>query len=121
MSTGKKNRYLDLLFFNRRLSRLIAIELKLGDFEPAYKGQMEWYLNWLDKNERLQNENKPIGIILCAGKDHDDIEYLEIDKTGIHVAQYLTEMPPKEILEAHLRKAITIAKENHLKKLLLKD
>jgi len=121
MSTGKKDRYLDLLFFNRRLSRLIAIELKLGDFDPAYKGQMEWYLNWLDKNERFQHEGKPMGIILCAGKDHDDIEYLEMDKTGIHVAQYLTEMPPKEILEAHLRKAIAIAKENHLKQSLLKD
>jgi len=113
MSTGKKDRYLDLLFFNRRLRRLIALDLKLGDFDPAYKGQMEWYLNWLDKNERLSHEKKPMGIILCAGKDHDDIEYLEMDKTGIHVAQYLTEMPPKAILESHLRKAIAIAKENH--------
>lgn len=121
MSTGKKDRYLDLLFFNRRLSRLIAIELKLGDFDPAYKGQMEWYLNWLDRNERLPHESKPMGIILCAGKDHDDIEYLEMDKTGIHVAQYLTQMPPKEILEAHLRKAMAIAKESHLKKSLMKD
>ncbi|HAU0805299.1 TPA: DUF1016 domain-containing protein [Legionella pneumophila] len=121
MGTGKKDRYLDLLFFNRRLRRLIAIDLKLGDFDPAYKGQMEWYLNWLDKNERFGYEEKPMGIILCAGKDHDDIEYLEMDKTGIHVAQYLTEMPPKEILEAHLRKAIAIARENHLKKLLDKD
>ncbi|MDF2966185.1 MAG: cytoplasmic protein [Rickettsiaceae bacterium] len=121
MSTGKKDRYLDLLFFNRRLRRLIAIDLKLGDFDPAYKGQMEWYLNWLDKNERFDYEEKPMGIILCAGKDHDDIEYLEMDKTGIHVAQYLTEMPSKEVLEAHLRKAIAIAKENHFKKSLLKD
>ena len=121
MSTGTKDRYLDLLFFNRRLSRLIAIELKLGDFDPAYKGQMEWYLNWLDKNERFHHESKPMGIILCAGKDHDDIEYLEMDKTGIHVAQYLTEMPPREILEAHLRKAMTIAKENYLKKSLMND
>lgn len=116
MSTGKKDRYLDLLFFNRRLRRLIAIDLKLGDFDPAYKGQMEWYLNWLDKNERFEYESRPMGIILCAGKDHDDIEYLEMDKTGIHVAQYLTEMPPKEVLESHLRKAIFIAKETHLKK-----
>ena len=121
MSTGKKDRYLDLLFFNRRLRRLIAIELKLGDFDPAYKGQMEWYLNWLDKNERFGFEDRPIGIILCAGKDQDDIEYLEMDKTGIHVAQYLTELPPKEILESHLRKAIAVAKENLLKKSLVND
>ena len=121
MSTNKKDRYLDLLFFNRRLRRLIAIDLKLGDFEPAYKGQMEWYLNWLDKNERFDYEDQPMGIILCAGKDSDDIEYLEMDKTGIHVAQYLTELPPREILEARLRKAIAVAKENFLKKSLTKE
>lgn len=121
MSTGKKDRYLDLLFFNRRLRRLIAIDLKLGDFDPAYKGQMEWYLNWLDKNERFETEEPPIGIILCAGKDHDDIEYLEMDKTGIHVAQYLTELPPKEILEERLRQAIQIARENLLKRALNHD
>lgn len=120
MSIASKDRYLDLLFFNRRLRRLIAIDLKLGEFDPAYKGQMEWYLNWLDKHERFDYENKPMGIILCAGKDHDDIEYLEIDKTGIHIAQYLTLLPQKDILEAHLRKAITIAKENLLKKSLIK-
>lgn len=120
MSTGKKDRYLDLLFFNRRLRRLIAIDLKLGDFDPGYKSQMEWYLNWLDKNERLSNEDKPMGIILCAGKDHDDIEYLEMDKTGIHVAQYLTALPPQKILEQKLRQAITLARENHLKNNLLK-
>lgn len=120
MSTGKKDRYLDLLFFNRRLQRLIAIDLKLNDFDPAYKGQMEWYLNWLDKNEKFDYENKPLGIILCAGKDHDDIEYLEMDKTGIHVAQYLTELPPKEILESHLRRAIAIARETHLKRSLFR-
>ena len=120
MSTGRKDRYLDLLFFNRRLRKLIAIDLKIGDFDPAYKGQMEWYLNWLDKNERLPNEEKPIGIILCAGKDQDDIEYLEMDKTGIHVAQYLTELPPREILERKLKLAISMAKENQLKQQILR-
>lgn len=118
MSTGKKDRYLDLLFYNRRLRRLIALDLKLSEFDPAYKGQMEWYLNWLDRNERFDFEERPMGIILCAGKDHDDIEYLEMDKTGIHVAQYLTEMPPREILEKKLKLAIQIARENHLKKSL---
>ena len=120
MSTGKKDRYLDLLFFSRRLRKLIAIDLKIGDFDPAYKGQMEWYLNWLDKNERLPNEEKPVGIILCAGKDQDDIEYLEMDKTGIHVAQYLTELPPKEILEHRLKLAISMARENQLKNQILR-
>ena len=116
MSTGKKDRYLDLLFFNRRLKRLIALDLKIDDFDPAYKGQMEWYLNWLDQNERLPHEEKPMGIILCAGKDQDDIEYLEMDKTGIHVAQYLNELPSKEILEHKFKQAIALARENQLKK-----
>lgn len=116
MSTGKKDRYLDLLFFNRRLQRLIAVDLKIGDFDPSYKGQMEWYLSWLDKNERLSWENKPLGIILCAGKDNEDIEYLELDKSGVHVAQYFTQLPRKEILEKHLLKAIEIARETYAKK-----
>lgn len=116
MSTGKKDRYLDLLLYNRSLRRLIAIDLKIEEFDPAYKGQMEWYLKWLDKNERKSWEEEPIGIILCAGKDEEDIEYLELDKSGIHVAQYLTGLPPKDILEAKLRQAINVARENYAKK-----
>lgn len=118
MSTGKKDRYLDLLFFERRMARLIAIDLKIGSFDPAYKGQMEWYLNWLDKNERLPNEAKPLGIILCAGKDEDDIEYLQMDNTGIHVAQYISSLPPKHLLEHKLREAVNLARENYTKKLI---
>lgn len=114
MCTEKKDRYLDLLFFHRRLRRLIAIELKMTEFEPAHKGQMEWYLRWLDKHERQPGEEKPFGIILCANKDQEDVEYLELDASGIHVAQYLTELPPKAILEDKLRRAIAIAKEKHL-------
>lgn len=121
MSTGKKDRYLDLLFFHRRLRRLIAVDLKLGNFEPSFKGQMEWYLNWLDKNERLDGEEKPLGIILCAGKDQEDIEYLEMDTSGIHVAQYITALPPKNILESRLKQAIAVAKENQIKSLLEVD
>lgn len=115
MSTSKKDRYLDLLFYNRKLQRLVAIDLKIGEFDPAYTGQMEWYLRWLDKNERNPWEKEPLGIILCAGKDEEDVEYLELDKSGIHIAQYLTELPPKELLESKLRQAINIATENHMK------
>lgn len=118
MSISKKDRYLDLLFYNRSLQRLIAVDLKIGEFDPAYKGQMEWYLRWLDKNERKPWEKEPLGIILCAGKDEEDIEYLELDKSGIHIAQYFTELPPKELLEEKLRQAIHIAKENYIKKKL---
>jgi len=113
MSTKQKDRYLDLLFFHRGMKRLVAIELKLGQFEPEHKGQMEWYLRWLDKNERKTGEEKPIGIILCANKDHEDVEYLELDQAGIHVAQYLTELPPKELLEEKLHKAIAIARQEY--------
>ena len=118
MSIGTKDRYLDLLFFHRRLRRLIALDLKLGSFDPAHKGQMEWYLNWLDKNERLPQEEKPLGIILCSNKDQEDIEYLEMDKSGIHVARYLTDLPPRNILESKLKEAIKIARENQAKLLL---
>ncbi|MGL9731425.1 MAG: PDDEXK nuclease domain-containing protein [Wolbachia sp.] len=113
MSTKATDRYLDLLFFHRGLRRLIVIELKIGRFEPAYKGEMEWYLNWLDKNERKPDEKKPLGIILCVDKDQEDIEYLELEGSNIHVAQYLTQLPPKKILDEKLRKAISIAREKY--------
>lgn len=116
MSTKNKDRYLDLLFFHRGLKRLVAIELKLGKFEPEHKGQMEWYLRWLDKNERKDGEEKPIGIILCADKDQEDVEYLELDEAGIHVTKYLTKLPPKKLLEEYLHKAITIARASYNQK-----
>ncbi|MFE8070007.1 PDDEXK nuclease domain-containing protein [Marinobacteraceae bacterium S3BR75-40.1] len=98
--------YLDLLFYNRLLKRLVAIELKLGDFKPAYKGQMELYLRWLDKHERQPGEAPPLGLILCAGKRREQIELLELDQAGIHVAEYLTALPPKAVLREKLHQAI---------------
>lgn len=98
--------YLDLLFYNRLLKRLVAIELKLGDFKPAYKGQMELYLRWLDKHERQAGEAPPLGIILCAGKRREQIELLELDQAGIHVAEYLTVLPPQEVLREKLHQAL---------------
>lgn len=103
--------YLDLLFFHRDLRRLVAIELKLGDFKAADKGQMELYLRWLDKYERRPGEESPIGLILCAGKKKEQIELLELDRAGIHVAEYLTVLPSKEILRDRLYQAITQAKQ----------
>ncbi|MEA3179642.1 MAG: hypothetical protein QOI59_3165 [Gammaproteobacteria bacterium] len=101
--------YLDLLFFHRRMRRLIAIELKIGDFKPADSGQMELYLRWLDRHERQPLEKAPLGIVLCAGKKRETVEYLDLDARGIHVAEYLTELPPREVLEARLRRAIEAA------------
>ena len=102
--------YIDLLFYNRKLKRLIAIDLKIGDFKAEYKGQMELYLRWLDKFERQGDEGSPIGIILCTGKKEEQIELLELDKSNIHVAEYLTVLPPKEVLQAKLNQAIEISK-----------
>lgn len=105
--------YLDLLFFHRKLKRLIAIELKLGRFKAAYKGQMELYLRWLEKNETEDGEESPLGLILCAEGGHEKIELLQLDKTRIKVAQYLTELPEKRLLQEQLRKQILIAKEKY--------
>ena len=98
--------YLDLLFFHRDLRRLVAIELKLDKFRPEHKGQMELYLGWLDKHERKQNEDSPLGIILCAGKSTEQIELLELGHSGIHVAEYLTVLPSKDVLQRKLHEAI---------------
>ncbi|MFU2486191.1 PDDEXK nuclease domain-containing protein [Thauera sp. WH-1] len=98
--------YIDLLFYNRRLKRLLAIELKLGEFKAEYKGQMELYLRWLAKHEREPGEAPPLGIILCTGKKREQIELLELDASGIHVAEYLTVLPPREVLQAKLHEAI---------------
>ncbi len=98
--------YIDLLFYNRRLKRLVAIDLKLGDFKAEYKGQMELYLRWLAKYEQEPGEAPPLGIILCGGTKKEQIELLELDAGGIHVAEYLTVLPPKYVLQAKLHEAI---------------
>ena len=102
--------YIDLLFFNRKLKRLIVIDLKLSDFKAEYKGQMELYLRWLEKFDRRPEEEPPLGIILCAGKKQEQIELLELDKSGIHVAEYMTELPPRDLLQQKLKEAIASAR-----------
>ncbi|MCH5597688.1 PDDEXK nuclease domain-containing protein [Niabella ginsengisoli] len=97
---------LDLLFFHRKLQRLIAVELKLGKFKAAYKGQMELYLRWLEKNEMIKNELPPLGLILCAEGSAEQIELLQLDKSGIKVAEYLTELPERKLLKRKLQEAI---------------
>ncbi|OQA52048.1 MAG: hypothetical protein BWY45_03246 [Euryarchaeota archaeon ADurb.Bin294] len=102
--------YIDLLFFHRRLRCLIAIDLKLGRFQAADKGQMELYLRWLDKYERVPGEESPMGLILCAGKSAEHVELLGLSDSGIRVAEYLTELPPRKLLEEKLRSAMERAK-----------
>ena len=102
--------FLDLLFYHRRLHRLVVIELKLGKFKPEHEGQMLLYLRWLDKNERRNGEESPIGLILCSEGNTEHIEYLMLADGDIKVAQYLTELPEKKQLERQLHKAIEMAK-----------
>jgi len=94
---------LDLLFYNRILKRLVGVELKIGGFKAAYKSQMELYLAWLDENERQDGEESPIGIILCATANRKKVEMLKMDKAGIAVAEYWTELPPKAVFEQKIK------------------
>ena len=110
ISVGADDFYLDLLFYHRRLHRLIAIDLKLGKFKAQYKGQMELYLRWLEKNEMEPDEETPLGLLLCTEGGNEQIELLQLDKAGIKVAQYMTELPPKELLQKQLQKSIIEAK-----------
>lgn len=102
--------YIDLLFYHRKMKRLVVIELKLDKFRPEYKGQVELYLKWLNKYEKSEGEQSPIAIILCATKNDMVAELLELDNSGIHVAQYLTEYVPKEILQQKFMDSIQKAK-----------
>ena len=111
MSVGKDDFHLDLLFFHRRLRRLIAFELKLESFQPAHVGQMELYLRWLDKYERAPGEESPIGLILCADADAEQVELLQLDAKSIRVSEYLTDLPPLPLLRARLHQAIDHARE----------
>lgn len=102
--------YLDLLFYHRRLRRLVAIDLKLGKFEPADIGQIEFYLRWLKKHEMRLGEEEPLGLILCAEKSDERIELLELETRGIRIAEYLTELPPKKVLKQKLHHAVLSAR-----------
>jgi predicted nuclease of restriction endonuclease-like (RecB) superfamily len=102
--------YIDLLFYHRRLKCLIAIDLKLGKFKAAYKGQMELYLRWLERYEVQEGENQPVGLILCSGKNQEHIELMQLDKSNIKVADYLTKLPDMKLLETKLKQSIERAK-----------
>ena len=111
MTIGGQDYYLDLLFYHRGLARLVAVELKLGRFEAAYKGQMELYLRWLDKHERRrENENAPIGLILCSEKNEEQVELLQLNEGEIRVAEYLTALPERSVLESKLHDAVIRAR-----------
>lgn len=112
ITIDNRDYYIDLLFYHRRLKSLVAIDLKIGEFDAAFKGEMELYLAYLDKYESVEGENSPIGLILCAGKNPEHVELLQLHKSNIKVADYFTILPPREVLIDKLHKAIAIARNN---------
>ena len=111
--------FIDLLFYNRDIKRLVAIELKIGKFKPAYKGQMELYLNWLNRHDRREGEEAPIGVILCTDANRKVAELMELDKSGIAVAEYWTKLPPKEQFESKIQEIMAEAEERIERRKLL--
>ncbi|MDP3230986.1 MAG: PDDEXK nuclease domain-containing protein [Acidovorax sp.] len=111
ISVGADDFYLDLLFYHRHLRRLVAVELKLEKFQPAHKGQMELYLRWLDKHDRAAGEESPIGLILCAAKDAEQVELLDLNASNIRVAEYLAHIPDTALLQAQLHRAVLMASQ----------
>lgn len=107
---GPDDFYIDLLFYHRKLRRLVAVELKLERFKAAHKGQMELYLRWLDRYERQAGEEAPIGLILCASVNREEIEVLQLDGSSVRVAEYLTELPDREALRHKLHQTIELAR-----------
>ena len=112
ITIDNRDYYIDLLFYHRRLKSLVAIDLKIGEFDAAYKGEMELYLAYLEKYESIEGENPPIGLILCTGKNPEHIELLQLNRSNIKVADYFTILPSREILLDKLHKAIAIAQNN---------
>lgn len=110
ITIDRRDYFIDLLFYNRYLKRLVAIDLKIGELKAEYKGQMELYLRWLEKYEMQEDENHPVGLILCAGKSDEHVELLQLSKTGIRVASYMTRLPSKKKLEQTLHRAIQKAR-----------
>lgn len=106
ITVDNEDYYIDLLFYHRRLHCLVAIELKLGKFHAAYKGQMELYLRWLEKYDMVAGENKPIGLILCAGKNEEHVELMHLHENNIRIADYLTKLPDRKLIEQKLQQSI---------------
>jgi predicted nuclease of restriction endonuclease-like (RecB) superfamily len=111
MLIDDENYKLDLLFYHRKLKRLVAIDLKLGRFKAEYKGKMELYLRYLETNDMEKDEDLPIGLILCAEGNKEQIELLQLEESGIRVAEYIMELPPKDVLKKKLHKIIQVERK----------
>ena len=114
-----RDKRLDLLFYNRDLKRLVAVELKYGRFDARDSGQLKLYLSWLDKYERREDENAPIGLILCSESGREEIELLKLDRDGIMVAEYWTALPPKAEFEQKIQTILSETRERMAQRNLL--
>ena len=121
ISVDHKDFYLDLLFYHRHLKRLVAVELKLEEFQPAHKGQMELYLRWLDQHDRAAGEEPPIGLILCASAGTEQVQLLDLGASHIRVAEYLAHIPDMKVLQAQLHRAVALARERAARAALPED
>lgn len=110
ITIDNRDYYLDLLFYHRKLKSLVVIELKLGEFEAAHKGQMELYLSYLNVYEKVEGENPPIGLILCSGKNSEHIELMNLEADNIKVAEYFLVLPSKKVLLEKFHRSIEIAR-----------
>ncbi|MFT3741462.1 MAG: PDDEXK nuclease domain-containing protein [Gammaproteobacteria bacterium] len=109
IQVGKRDFALDLLFFHRGLNALVAFELKIDCFEPEYIGKLNFYLEALDRDHRKPHENPAIGVLLCAGKDEEVVEYaLSRSLSPALIAEYKTQLPDKKLLQAKLHEFYTL-------------
>ena len=111
ITVANQDFFIDLLFYHRGLHALLVIELKLDKFQPEYKGQIEFYLRYLEKYEMKPGDNPPIGLILCAFNSQEIVELMMLEKDRIKVAEYLTKLPPKHLLEQKLQRVVKEAEE----------
>ena len=116
VQVGNEDFYIDLLFYNRTLSCLVAFELKIGKFKPEYISKMDFYLESLDRQERKENENPSVGVILCASKDEQVVEYaMSRSMSPTMVSQYTLKLIDKKLLEEKLKEINDIVEENNNK------
>ena len=112
LQVGNTDFFVDLLFFNRALSCLVAIELKIGMFKPEHLGQLNLYLEALDRDVRKPNENPSVGLILCTGKDDTVVEYaLSRSLSPAMVADYALHLPDKKKLQEKMKEIANLSME----------
>jgi hypothetical protein len=103
VQVGNSDFFIDLLFYHRGLSCLVAFELKVTSFKPEYIGKMNFYLEALDRDYKKDSENPSVGIILCADKDDEVVEYaLQRNLSPVLVAEYTAKLPDKKLLQNKL-------------------